>query len=195
MCVESVNYSVLVNYDQVGLITPGKGLRQGDPLSPYLFLLCSEGLSSLLHNAQDDGRIHGINICREAPTINHLLFADDYFMFFRATREEVEYIVHIPNVYEIASGQPVNLQKSEVFFSANVPNPKHDDLSDVMGVHARLVGGKYLGLPSTVGRGKVATFKYIKDRVWRKLNSLSGKFLSSTGREVVIKAVLQAIPS
>lgn len=77
MCVKYVQYFVLVNYEQVGPILPGWGLRQGDPLSPYLFLLYSEGLTALIHKAQSDGDIHGVQVCRNAPTVSHLLFAND----------------------------------------------------------------------------------------------------------------------
>jgi hypothetical protein len=62
-------------------------------------------------------------------------------------------------------------------------------------VHAVLGTGKYLGLPSMVGRSKKATFSFIKDRVWLKISSWSSKCLSKAAREVLIKYVLQAIPS
>lgn len=80
MCVSSVHYVVLVNNEEVG---PGRGLRQGDPLSPYLYILCAEGLTSLLRQAKLAGRIHGVRICRGAPPISHLLFANDSFLFFQ----------------------------------------------------------------------------------------------------------------
>lgn len=71
MCVTTVNYSVLMNADRVGLVIPSRGLRQGDPLSSYLFILCAEGLTSLLKQAEGRGLIHGIQVCRRAPIISH----------------------------------------------------------------------------------------------------------------------------
>jgi len=86
MCVESVDYSVLVNNEKVGPIILGRGLRQGDPLSPYLFIICAEGLSSLIRDAEERNVIYGTSICRGAPPISHLLFADDCFLFFKAEK-------------------------------------------------------------------------------------------------------------
>lgn len=78
-CISTVSYSVLINGEAKGYIQPSRGLRQGDPLSPYLFLLCGEGLSALLKKAEMEGRIKGIQVCRGAPSLSHLFFADDTF--------------------------------------------------------------------------------------------------------------------
>ncbi|GAU48605.1 hypothetical protein TSUD_327170 [Trifolium subterraneum] len=88
MCVSSVNYSVLMNSDRVGPISPGRGLRQGDPLSPYLFILVTEYLTALIHQAVGRGDLHGVKICRGAPEVSHILFADDCFLFCRANVAE-----------------------------------------------------------------------------------------------------------
>jgi hypothetical protein len=84
MCVESVDYNVLVNGEHIGPVIPGRGLRQGGPLSPYLFIICAEGLSSLIREAEVSETIYGTSICRGAPPVSHLLFADDCFLFFNA---------------------------------------------------------------------------------------------------------------
>jgi hypothetical protein len=68
------------------------------------------------------------------------------------------------------------------------------NITDIAGVQVVLGTGKYLGLPSMIGRDRNATFAHIKGRVWQKINSWSGKCLSKAGREVMIKSVLQAIP-
>ncbi|MCH80906.1 replication protein A 70 kDa dna-binding subunit, partial [Trifolium medium] len=195
MCVESVDYSVIVNNEIVGPIIPGRGLRQGDPLSPYLFIICAEGLSALIRQAEARGDIHGTKICRNAPIISHLLFADDCFLFFRATENEAHIMKNILSTYEKASGQAISLPKSEIFRSRNVPQSLKNSIANLLGAQAVLGTGKYLGLPSMVGRSKKATFNFIKDRVWRKINSWSSKCLSKAGREVMIKSVLQSIPS
>ncbi|GAU30671.1 hypothetical protein TSUD_31430 [Trifolium subterraneum] len=104
MCVSSVNYSVLMNSDRVGPISPGRGLRQGDPLSPYLFILVTECLTALIHQAVGRGDLHGVRIYRGAPEVSHLLFADDCFLFCRANVAEVNELMRILHTYETASG-------------------------------------------------------------------------------------------
>ncbi|XP_058774459.1 uncharacterized protein LOC131648725 [Vicia villosa] len=195
MCVTSVHYSVLVNSEAIGPIEPGRGLRQGDPLSPYLFILIFEGLSSLINNSVASGNIHGIQICRGAPIVSHLLFADDCFLFCRANLTEVSHLMNLLDIYAVAAGQEINLSKSEVFFSRNLSVPAQQDLANIMGVRHVLGTGKYLGLPSMIGRSKRSIFSFIKDRIWKRINSWKGRSLSRAGKEVMIKSVLQAIPT
>ena len=82
-CVTTVKYRFKVNGDLTDEITPSRGLRQGDPLSPYLFLLCAEGFSILLHAAEARGDLSGVQICQQASNINHLLFADDSLLLLK----------------------------------------------------------------------------------------------------------------
>ena len=89
-CVTTVSYSFMLNGNPVGYVIPQRGLRQGDPLSPYLFLLCAEALSSLILQAERRNLLHGVNLCRGAPSVSHLFFADDSFLFLRANRQDCE---------------------------------------------------------------------------------------------------------
>ena len=116
-CISTPSFSVCINGESYGNIKPSRGLCQGDPLFPYLFLLCAEGFTSLLANAELEDRLHGVTICRRAPSILHLLFADDSLVFCRANREEVHMIMEILHLYASASGQCINLEKSSVFFA------------------------------------------------------------------------------
>ncbi|CAJ2637655.1 unnamed protein product [Trifolium pratense] len=186
---------VLMNFDKVGPITPGRGLQQGDPLSPYLFILVAEGLSALIHQAVRKGDIHGVRICRGAHKVSHLLFADECFLFCRANVAEVTQLLSILYTYEQASGQEINLSKSEVFISRNMSQAAQADLAGILGVRHVLGTGIYLGLPSMVGRSKKAIFSYIKYRIWKRINSWRGRALSKAGKEIMIKSVLQAIPA
>jgi len=165
MCVETVDYSVILNRGMVGPIIPALGLRQGDPLSPYLFILCAEGLSALIRNAENRGDLQGVRICRIAPRVSHLLFVDDCFLFFQAKEHQANIMKQILNQYEEASGQAISLPKSEIFYSRNVEKPIQQAITNILGVRAVLETGKYLGLPSMVGRSKKATFSFINDRV------------------------------
>ena len=136
-----------------------------------------------------------MSICTNAPTISHLLFTDDCFLFFKIDDNKVQVMKNILHTYELASGQAISLPKSEVFFSSVVPLSLKEIITNILGVRAVMGTGKYLGLPSMVGRSKEVTFGFIKDRIWHKINSWSSKCLSKDGREVVIKSVLQSIPS
>lgn len=80
-CVELVSYQVLINGSPNNIIKPTRRLRQGDPISPMLFLICMEGLSSRIRKLKCENKIEGIKIKRTSPTIMHLLFADDCYIF------------------------------------------------------------------------------------------------------------------
>jgi len=138
LCVESVDYSVLVNGTQVGPIIPGCGLRQGDPLSPYLFIICVEGLSSLIRDAETRDVLIGTKICRQAPSFSHLLFADDCFLFFKATKDQVHVMKNILSTYQLASGQAISLPQSEIYCRRNVPDELKTNITNILGVQVVL---------------------------------------------------------
>lgn len=104
-CIRSVTYAIKINGVPRGHIIPSRGLRQGDPLSPYLFLIYAEGLLAMLHHAMQEKRLRGISICRGEPKISHLFFADDSIIFGRAIEAEGLEILRILKVYESSSGQ------------------------------------------------------------------------------------------
>lgn len=123
-----------------------------------------------------------------------MLFADDSFLFFKVSTEEATKVKALLNEYELLSGQAVNFQKSGVFFSANVRH-KQQELADVLGVYNDLRDGKYLGLPSLIGRSKNNVFNFLKDRAGKKIQEWSNKTSSRAGKMVLLKNVSQAIPS
>ncbi|XP_019190337.1 PREDICTED: uncharacterized protein LOC109184754 [Ipomoea nil] len=191
--VSAVRYHIL--YERLGPIVPECGLRQGDPLSPYLFLFVVEGLSVLIEEEMSMGRLHGARVARGAPAISHLLFADDCFLFLRANIQESERMRCILDTYATASGQRINYDKSAICFSANVSQPIRDGVVQILGVAEGNTTGKYLGLPSLVGRKKREILGYLKERILTRVRSWNSKFLSRAGREVLLKNVIQAMPS
>ena len=118
-CITTVSYSILVNEESKGLFRPSKGFRQGDPLSPYLFLFCAEGLNAILKEAALKGEIHGFSICKNGPKLTHLFFANDCLLFCRASLTECEKIQELLGFYEEASRQMINKSKTTLFFSKN----------------------------------------------------------------------------
>lgn len=121
MCIETVDYSVLVNREAVGPIIAGRGLRQGDPLSSYLFIIWAEGLSCLIKRVEAQGELGGTSVCRGTLLVTHLLFADDYFMFFKEEVRQGHIMKDILTMYEAASGQAISLPKFKIFYSRGVP--------------------------------------------------------------------------
>ena len=103
-----------------GDIKPTRGLRQGNPLSPYLFLLVSEGLNGLIQQAVTVGDLRGFSLCHNGPRISHLFFVDDTLLFCRAELKEVQTIQNILQKYELASRQNINSGKTTLFFGKSV---------------------------------------------------------------------------
>jgi hypothetical protein len=194
-CVSSVKYSLLINGNPVGVFYPSRGLRQGDPISPYLFLLCAECFSGLLSNAEKRGHISGVPSSPKGPTISHLLFADDCILFCKADRVQWRRLLNILSVYEEGSGQKVNLNKTSVFFSRNTKPSRRQEILSLSGLSEAHGIESYLGLPCFVGKSRSRAFQFIKEKVWKKLNNWKNVFLSQAGREVLLKAVIQAIPT
>ena len=194
-CITVVTYSILVNGEPKGLITPTRGLRQGDPLSPYLFLFCAEGLNAILNQASESGDIHGFSICRNGPKLTYLFFADDCLLFCQSTLEECVKIQQILAYYEEASGQVINWDKTTLFFSKNTSEQSQEVIKNSLNVPAIQHYEKYLGLPSFIGRSKKASFTQIKERIWARMQGWKEKLLSQAGKEIMIKAVIQSIPA
>ena len=172
-----------------------RGLRQGDPISPYLFLLCAEGLNGLIRKASLQGKIHGVSLCPRGPKITNLFFADDSLLFCRTSLPECQKIQEILTTYEKASGQQLYRAKTTLFFSKNTPQAMQEEIKEILGVPSIQQYEKYLGLPSLIGKEKITCFSQIKERVWSKVKGWKEKLLSQAGREILIKAVVQAIPT
>ena len=93
--ISSVTHSVIINGEPQGLINLSKGLGQGDPLSPYLFLICAKGLSAMIRQAELSNEINGISINRGGPKVSHLFFADDSLNFCKANVTECNKVLDI----------------------------------------------------------------------------------------------------
>ena len=167
MCVTTVSYKVLINGKPRGKITPLRGLHQGDPISPYLLLLCAEGLSALIRKKESMGQLRGVGESKQAPLVLYLFFADDSIIFCRATMEECKQVAKVLDTYEKESGQKINKDKTSLFFSKNTRADIQNGVKDTFNAQILQQHKKYLGLPSMVGRGKKKAFNRIKDQVGR----------------------------
>ncbi|KAH1090919.1 hypothetical protein J1N35_018176 [Gossypium stocksii] len=170
-CVTTVSYSVVFNGFTGCTFIPSRGLRQGDPLSPFLFLFCREGLSSLIRLALKEKALRGVKASRSGPQVSHLLFADDCILFGKATGKGVSLLKQILHEYEGCLGQKVNYSKSTIFFSANTQERDIRGINRILRVQCSNDPKLYLGLPNLVGRKKNAFFQNLKDRLQQRIDN------------------------
>ncbi|XP_074304741.1 uncharacterized protein LOC141639533 [Silene latifolia] len=133
-CVESVSFEVLINGSPSNVSVPERELRQGDPFSPYLFIICAEVLSSLIRRKVEVTVLHGIQIAPQAPIICHLFFADDSIIFVKANENQAREVLNILTSYEEASGQLVSKEKTTVSFSRGTRTRRKELVAVVLGV-------------------------------------------------------------
>ena len=194
-CITTVTYSYLINDAVYGSVKPYRGIRQGDPLSPYIFILCGEVLSGLCRNAARTGKLQGVRVAKGCPRVNHLLFADDTMFFCHSSPESCNNLIKILSEYEEASGQKINRNKSAVTFSSKTPVEMKNAAKAILNINKEGGLGKYLGLPEHFGRKKKDLFTSVVDRIRQRAGSWSTRFLSKAGKLTMLKSVLTAIPN
>ena len=195
ICISSVSYNVLINGEPKGNITPSRAIRQGDPLSLFLFIILNEALISQINGAEREGRITGLKVARDSPPISHLLFADDSLFFCKADTNQCRELMRIIEDYGKASGQQLNVAKSSVFFGSKISAELKNKIKGALGISRDGGMGMYLGLAEKKCGSNKQAFAFIQERLIKHLNSWSAKLLSKGGKEVLIKSVAQALPS
>ncbi|GJN07424.1 hypothetical protein PR202_ga25254 [Eleusine coracana subsp. coracana] len=192
-CVTSVSFSVKINGSLSIVFRPTRGLRQGDPISPYLFLLCAEGFSSLLKLVGPVHLSRGVRVGIHSSWISHLLFTDDSIIFSEASQRGADRLKAILDTYHKGSGHLVNKEKSAVFFSKNSTEVIKNVVLETLQIPNEALAEKYLGLPTALGRSTEGAFEYMTTRKKGLVGAWSGKEASCAGREVLIKSQAQAV--
>ena len=192
-CISMVSTSILFNGEALDPIYPSRGIRQGDPLSPYLFILCMEFLGQLIEEKCNAKLWQPVKASCGGPAFSHLFFADDLVLFAKADHVNCSTVRDVINAFCNASGQLVSAAKSRVYFSPNVDRDSRESFCDILGFNSTPSLGKYLGIPIKHPGSSPQDFNCILDRVKNKLACWKANLLSLASRAVLIQASSAAI--
>ena len=149
----------------------------------------------MLAHEEEVGGIEGIQVCRNAPSISHLLFADDSLILMRANVHNANTLKRVLDTYCGSLGQLVSNAKSSIFFSPNTSVSVREDICRELDILTEALSDKYLGLPTMVGVDRSDCFQHLIDRICQRLKGWKEKVLLMQGKEILLKSVAQAIPS
>lgn len=194
-CVTNKLSSILWNGEVINGIHNKRGLRQGNPLSPYLFVLCMERLSNMINRKVREGCWKGIKASRNSPSLSHLFFADDLILFAQANHTNCATVMAVLSEFCEVSSQKVNLLKSKLFVSPYLSIRFAKSLSFQSGIPLTHNLGKYLGSPLLHHRVTKNLFTDILEKLKSKLSGWKAKTLSLAGRATLIQSVTSAIAS
>jgi hypothetical protein len=148
----------------------------------------------MLRGAEERGELEGVKVCREAPIISHLLFADDSLILMHIDKKNADCLLGILNKFCAYSGQKISETKSSIFFSSNTETDVKAEVCETLNIMTESLSDKYLGLPTLVGADRSDCFRHLIDRVAMRINGWKEKTLSLGGKEILIKSIAQAVP-
>ncbi|XP_022032257.1 uncharacterized protein LOC110933335 [Helianthus annuus] len=186
----SARSSVLVNGSPTFEFNCSKGVRQGDPLSPFLFLLVMEALSNILYKARMEGLFKGIQTPNNGPVISHLFYADDALVLGEWDRVNVKNVARCLRIFYLCSGLKINLQKS-ILYGLGVDNGSVSDMAKVIGCKPDTGPFTYLGIKVGANMNRINNWTHIFEIFDNRLSTWKAKTLSmGGGRLTLINSVL-----
>ncbi|KAM6567827.1 hypothetical protein CsatA_026955 [Cannabis sativa] len=188
-CITIRQMGLLINGAVQGTIKPTCGIRQGDPLSPALFIIAADVFSRLITTKMNEGCIHGFKMARNGPPITHLMFADDVILFGKASVREAKGFLNCLEEYCSWSGQGVNYHKSTVFFSKGVTSRLAGEIAEILNMKRMKDDATYLGLPLFRSLNRSRDLRFLVDRALQRVKSWKTRLLSKAGKTCLIQSV------
>ncbi|XP_019266837.1 PREDICTED: uncharacterized protein LOC109244235 [Nicotiana attenuata] len=193
MLMSNVWYSININGTRHGFFKSSRGIKQGDPLSPSLFVLEAELLSGIMDNLFNIGCIP-YSVDKKSPRITHLCYADDTILFSSCDLFSFHFVMNELHEYEKISEQMVNKRKSSFYVPFQEDDQRITDINKITGFQWCQFPMKYLGCPIYLGRKKVVYFSDMVAKVANRMQGWQSKLLSYGDKVVLIKSILQALP-
>lgn len=194
-CISTVSVSINWNGENSQSFHSSRGIRQGDPISPYLFIPALERLSHRINDLVNLGVWKGFKFGRgEGPTLSHICFADDLVFVAEANMNKAQMILNVLEEFGSSSGQKVNISKFKVFFSSNIDLDLASDLSRTLGIEKTQDLGNYLGAPLLHQRTTRNTYAYVLEKMRKKLSVWKANTLSFAGRVTLAPSSLESMP-
>ncbi|XP_056687533.1 uncharacterized protein [Spinacia oleracea] len=187
-CVTTVSYSILVNGKPMPPFVAKKGLRQGDPLSPFLFAICMEYLSRCMKSLVSNPDFNFHPKC-EKLQLTHLMFADDLLLFARGDLISLQLIFQAFTCFSKASGLESNMDKTEVYFSG-VHQGEQEAIMEALGITKGALPFRYLGVPLASSKLTIGQCKSLIDKLYTRVTSWVSKKLSYADRLQLVKVIL-----
>ena len=190
-CVSTTAYSISINGSMHGFFKGKQGIRQGNPISPFLFVLCLEYLSRSLNQLKDNRDFNFHPKC-QGLNITHLAFADDLMLFSRGDVESVQVLMNKMRRFGDCSGLRVSMEKSNLY-AAGISRDDLEAIKSISGFSEGRFPFRYLGLPVASTKLTIAQFHPFTDRIAGYLNAWAGMKLSYAGRCELIRSILQGV--
>ncbi|XP_071687322.1 uncharacterized protein [Rutidosis leptorrhynchoides] len=190
-CLNSARTSVLVNGSPTREFSIERGLRQGDPLSPFLFLIVMEGLHLTFQRAMEINFIRGVSVGANRIHLSHFLYADDDIILSRWSRQDLKRILTILEIFYLVSGLRINVSKSQIF-GVRVEEADLNMFAAITGCRAGSFPNMYLGIPIGT-KNLVSNWGTLVDKFRAKLSGWKASLISSGGRLTLLKSVMGSL--
>ncbi|GKV14959.1 hypothetical protein SLEP1_g25757 [Rubroshorea leprosula] len=192
-CLQSSMVSILINGSPTQQFPVTKGIRQGDPLSPFLFLIVAEGLNGLMTAAVEKNLYKGVEVGNDVVTVTHLQFANDTIFFGEASEQNIRIVKCILRTFEMVVGLKINFRKCQLM-GIGVEDDWRKKMAYRLGCKEGEFSIKYLGIPIGGDHRRLKMWQPLLDSVMKKLSSWKGRYLSQGGRITLINSMLSSLP-
>ncbi|WOL18968.1 hypothetical protein Cni_G27765 [Canna indica] len=191
-CLSSARFSYSINGQKSTSFSSAKGVRQGDPLSPYIFIIMQDLLSRILNNSIENGSVKGFKY--KSLVISHLAFADDILISIKGNAQNCRKVMEAISLYCSLTDQKINTAKFEIFFPINCQAKVKEVVTKLLGFKEGSYPMKYLGALISPNKVDIGSQKIMLYKATNRIEGWAGKSIFQAGRMTLLNSVMNAIP-